>query len=206
MADDWRLRVTLAGGSGGLGGMGTRLKARDLARELTRQLGERIAVSRDGDELFLYAGTEDAARAAEDAVRGDMDQHDVSGEIELSRWHEEAEDWQPAEAALPATEEQRAAERARRIAREDDRAAAGEVGWEVRVALPSRHAARELADRLEREGVPNIRRWRYLFVATADEDAAREWADRLRGEAPAGSTVTVEGTFDAVQRSRPFGV
>src|SRR3954447_7920375 len=109
MADDWRLRVTLAGGSGGLGGMGTRLKARDLARELTRQLGERIAVSRDGDELFLYAATEDAARAAEDAVRGDLDQHDVSGEIELSRWHEEAEDWQPAEAALPAAEEQRAA-------------------------------------------------------------------------------------------------
>src|SRR3954452_163205 len=131
MADDWRLRVTLAGGSGGLGGVGTRLKARDLGRELSRQLGDRIAVSRDGDELFLYAGTEDAAHAAQEAVRRDMEEHDVKGELELSRWHEDAEDWEPADVAVPSTDAERAAERARLMEREDARAAAGEVGWEA---------------------------------------------------------------------------
>src|SRR4051812_19824067 len=197
MSDDWRLRVTLAGH-----GLGSRLRARDVARELSPQLGDRIAVSPAGDELFLYAGTEDAAHAAQEAVRRDMEEHDVKGELELSRWHEDAEDWEPADVALPSTDAERAAERARLMEREDARAAAGEVGWEARVEVPSRHAARELADRLEREGVPSVRRWRYVFVAAADEDGAHEWGDRLRGEAPAGSTVTVEGTFDAVQRSR----
>jgi hypothetical protein len=187
--------------------MRARLKARELEHEVAGDLGDRIAVSRDGDELFLYAGTEAAVRAAERVVRADMEEHGLEGTVELARWHDDAEDWEAPDAALPGTAEERAAEHARLMQREDrEEVAEGYASWEVRVELPSRDDARALAERLKREGVPSVRRWKYLFVGAADEDSAREWAERLRGEVPQESNVTVEGTFASVERRNPFAV
>jgi hypothetical protein len=50
----------------------------------------------------------------------------------------------------------------------------------------------ELAERLHGEGLSVVRRWRYLLVGAADEDAANVLAQRLRAEAPPGSTVIAE--------------
>src|SRR5436305_174020 len=115
-AEDWRVRVRLEEGGGwshdGLG-------ARSLGEDVSAALGDRVAVSRDGDELFLYAATEEAARAAEKVVRDDLAQHGGGGSVELTRWHDEAEEWRPADEPLPATDEERAAEHAARVARED---------------------------------------------------------------------------------------
>jgi hypothetical protein len=200
---DWRLRVTLAA-SEHAEALNARLQAEELTGEVADALGEGVAVSHDGAEIFLYTGTHAAARAAEQVVRDDLARHGWEAEIVVSRWHDDAEDWEPADAPLAATTAEHEAEHARAMRSEDAAAAAqGYAEFEARAALPSHHAARELSERLTREGVENTRRWRYVFVAAADEDAARQWAERLRSEAPPGTEVTVEGTFEMVERNMP---
>jgi hypothetical protein len=206
MAEDWRVRVELAGGDSMPWSEG-RLEARSLADDVAGELGDRVAVSRDGDELFLYVGDEAAARAVEQVVREDLASHGWSAAVELTRWHDDAEEWKPADVPLPATEAERAAEHQELVAEEDaETAAEGYAAWEVRVDLPSHREAKRLADRLEQSGVKPVRRWKYLFVGAADEDAARDWAERLRGETPDGSTITVEATFRSVERNNPFAI
>jgi hypothetical protein len=106
---------------------------------------------------------------------------------------------------LPGTAEERTAERERLMRREDEETREqGYAGWEVRVELPSRKDARALAERLRDEGVSTVHRWRYVLVGADDENAARELEERLRGEAPAGSKLSVEGTFASVEGHNPF--
>ncbi len=206
MHDDWRLKVTLAA-SEHAEALRSRLEAAELSDEVAHALGDAIAVSRDGAELFLYADTHEALRTAERIVREDLARHDWDGEVAASRWHPDAEDWEPADASEASSAAQREQEHARLMRREDaESAAAGAPQFEARAVLPTHHAARELSERLEREGVAHVRRWRYVLVGADDEDAARAWADRLRAEAPAGAEVTAEGSFASIERavSTPF--
>jgi hypothetical protein len=206
MADDWRVKVVMEG-EGHMPWSPDRLASRELAGDVGDELGDRVAVSRDGGELFLYADGEAAARAAEQVVRADLAEHGWQATVELTRWHDDADRWEPADAPLPSTEAERAAEHEELIESEDqETAAAGEATWEVRVELPSRGDARTLAERLEGEGLVPVRRWKYLFVGAADEDAANALAERLRGEAPAGSEITAEATFASIERSNPFAI
>jgi hypothetical protein len=206
MAEDWRVRVAMEG-EGHMPWSPDRLASRELAGDVGDELGDRVAVSRDGGELFLYADSEAAARAAEQVVRADLDEHGWKATVELTRWHDDADRWEPADAPLPTTDAERAAEHEELIQSEDqETAAAGEATWEARVELPDRGAARELTERLEAEGLRPVRRWRYVFVGAADEDAANAMAERLRGEAPAGSEVTAEATFQSIERNNPFAI
>jgi hypothetical protein len=59
----------------------------------------------------------------------------------------------------------------------------------VRVQLPSRHAAVELAERLQAEGRSVIRRWTLLVLGANDEDDAIALAQVAKKEAPAEATV-----------------
>ena len=76
--------------------------------------------------------------------------------------------------------------------------------FEVRIQCASRHDAGELSHRLSEEGTPHVRRHSYLLVGAADEDSANALADRLRGEVPAGSEVTVERNQRAIYDHRPW--
>jgi hypothetical protein len=49
-----------------------------------------------------------------------------------------------------------------------------------------------LAERLERDGIPVVRRSSFLLGGAVTEDAARALAERLRSETPAGSRIEVE--------------
>jgi hypothetical protein len=207
MAEDWRIHVVLSDTGGRGPWSADRLEARELASEVGEELGDRVAVSRDDGELFLYADGEDAARAAEKVVRADIDEHGWTATVELARWHDDAEEWKSPDVPLPATDEERAAEHASLVAAEDaETAAEGYAAWEVRVDLPSHRDAKRLADSLEAAGAEPVRRWKYLFVGAADEDAANEWAEQLRAQAPEGSKVTVEATFASVERNNPFAI
>src|SRR3954467_7525615 len=104
MAEGWRIHVVLED-SGGRGPWSAdRLEARELADDIGVDLGDRVAVSRDDGELFLYADSEDAARAAERVVRADLDEHGWAAQVELARWHDDAEEWKPPDVPLPATD------------------------------------------------------------------------------------------------------
>src|SRR3954447_24991492 len=190
MAEDWRVHARLGEQQNAID-LVERLEAMDLERDVMQRLSARVVVSRDGPDVFLYADTEDAAREAERVVRSLLEEHGYAGEVDVRRWHPDAEEWKPADVPLPRTEEEHHAERRELMEREAaEGVAEGFPEWEVRIELPSRHDAVELEKRLEAEGIPVTRRWRYLLVGALDEEQANELAERLRGEAPPGSNVT----------------
>lgn len=202
MHDDWRLHVTLEGAARAES-LAERLEAAQLSGEVASALGDAVAVSHDGAELFLYAGTRAAIETAEQLVRTDLDEHGWRAQIVASRWHDDAEAWEPADAPAAVTASEREAEHARLMRREDAESAADGPDFEVRAALPSHRAARELSERLTAEGVPHVQRWRYVFAGAPDEDAAERLAARVRAEAPPGTDVAAEGTFAYVERMMP---
>jgi hypothetical protein len=177
--DDWRIRIDV--GAEHAGGLLDRLglelgtTARELAKELEQR---RLAVSRDDNEIFVYAGSRAAAEqalAVIDAELGDAGiaahtsriEHWLAGE---ERWDDEpgGETWE----------------------QEDlDR---GHAPWEVRVSRGSHREAEALADQLEREGYEPVRRWNYLIVGTASKEDADELAARVHGEVEPGGALVYE--------------
>jgi hypothetical protein len=81
--------------------------------------------------------------------------------------------------------------------------AQGYPDYEVRVKCRSHGDARELADRLRQEGIPSVHRWQFVVLGAADEDDANALAERIRSEAPPGSTVTAEGSVAEADAEAP---
>jgi hypothetical protein len=105
---------------------------------------------------------------------------------------------------LPDSDAERAAEHAELIQQErQELEERGYPEFEVRVQFESRDAAEAFADRLRQEGFASARRANYLVIGAADEDIAKQLAERLRGEVGPGSVVSVEATSDAVLDERP---
>jgi hypothetical protein len=192
MADDWRLHAELLDETAARA-LTKRLEAEKLSQKLETSFGDRLAVSGDGPNVFVYAGDRGQADAAADAIRALAAANGWVVELDLKRWHPIAEEWEDPDVPLPQTDADRAAEHEQLIAKErEDTAQSGYAEYEVRVECPSHRDTVALAKRLHDEGVPVVRRWRYLLVGAADEDSANALAERLRGEAPAGSTVIAE--------------
>ena len=190
--DDWRVTVTLHD-EAHVGRALQSLREHEVEDDVRRRLGRRVAVSADGPRVFLYAGTEDAAREADRVVRQVLAERGLSADFALDRWHPAEEEWRDAEVPLPQSDEQRAAEHQRLEAEETQESlATGHAQFEVRVELPSHHAAVALADRLQAEGRPVIRRWKFLVLGANDSDDARDLAQVIKQEAPAGANVQVE--------------
>jgi hypothetical protein len=203
MNDEWRLQVDPRD-RGHAGALVERLSGRDLEHDLSSAFGDRVIVSRDGDRVFLYAGSREQAELARDHLQSLAAEHGWELDLDLKRWHPVAEDWEDPDAPLPADEAARHAERAEAMATEDaESAALGGPEFEVRVDLPSWHDAVSFAKQLTAEGAPAVHRFHYLLVGANDEDTARAIAERIRGEAPPGSKVTVEGSWAAVQSELP---
>ena len=192
MAEDWRITIDFDDE-----GDGTQLvewlAARRFESDELEHLGGRVAVSRDGSRVFLYADTEELARDADGVVRALLSSEGRQATMALERWHPVEQDWKDAGVPLPETKEELRAERDRQQAREAaESLESGEAEWEVRVSLPSREATHELAERLEDEGIPVTRRSTFLLVGAVNQDEATALAERLRAEASGGVTVEVE--------------
>jgi hypothetical protein len=192
VAEDWRITIDFDDE-----GDGTQLvewlAARRFESEERGSLGGRVAVSRDGPRVFLYADTEALARDADGIVRALLSSEGRQARLALERWHPVEQDWKDASIPLPRTEAEVEAERRRQQHREAaESLESGHAEWEVRVSLPSREATHELADRLEAEGIPVTRRSTFLLVGAVNEDEAKALAERLRTEAPEGAAVEVE--------------
>lgn len=201
MNDEWRLE-TDTGASGNE--VVQHLASRGLEHDLSEAFGDTVIVSRDDDTVFIYAGSREQAEVAGSLVAKLCEREGWTVATRLTRWHPDAEEWKDADEPLPVDPDSRRAEHAEAIA--DERAevaASGEPRFEVRVDLDSHRDAAGFAERLEAEGLPVVRRWRYLVVGAEDEDAAKALAERLRGEAPAGSEVSVEGSGRIAWEERP---
>jgi hypothetical protein len=215
MADDWRVTVTLDD-EGGIPLMEA-LRELRLEGAIRDRLEGRVSVSGgDGSLLspdrtiFLYADREGAARVAAGVVADVLRREDVRADIVLDHWHPIEEQWEPASVPLPSTDEEREAERRRLIEQETEESLeSGVPRWEVRLEVEDHRTARELADRLEADGVPVARHWRYLLVGAVNRDEAEALAERLRAEAPAGARIAVEPSGGAVWEvlpANPFAV
>jgi hypothetical protein len=190
--DEFRVEVDLDDDEHGYS-LRERLKALDLDDEARERLGRAVIVSRDGSRLFLYAATEQQARAAERVVRDLIEAEGLTAEVRVTRWHPIEEAWKDASLPLPQTEEERRAEYARREAAEAAEAQAeGEYDWHVVAHAPGRDEAFELEQRLANEGIPVARRWRYVVAGALTEERAHELARRIRVESPPGTEVSVE--------------
>jgi hypothetical protein len=207
MNDDWRVQIDFVE-EGMVDAVHDRLDAEELEHDLSRTFHDRVIVSRDGTTIFLYAGDREQAEKAEALVEQLARKEQEEVEVSFTRWHPEAEEWRPAEEPLPAETGATAAERAARVARErQESEEGGYPEYEVRIDLPSHGEAKDLVERLSAEGLRSVHRWRYVLLGAADEDGAKELADRIRAEVPPGSTVAVEGTWREAyaERSRsPF--
>jgi hypothetical protein len=120
-------------------------------------------------------------------------QRGVAADFAIDRWHPLEEEWENADVPMPQTAGQRDAEH-QRLEQDETRQslATGYAQWEVRVELPSRHAAVELAERLQAEGRTVVRRWTLVVLGANDSDDASALADQIKKEAPADAEVAVQ--------------
>jgi hypothetical protein len=204
MNDDWRLQIDLDD-AGVSGEVSDHLRAAELEHDLETAFDQRVIVSHEGETIYLYAGVRGQLEGAQKVVQGQLDQKGWDAKFELRHWHEVAEDWEEADASEPSSEAEKEAERARLMKTEDEETTerGGLAEFEVRVEFPSHREAKEFAEKLEAEGLEPVRRWKYMVVGAADEDAANELAERIRAEAPADSKVTAEGSLAVAWRERP---
>jgi hypothetical protein len=187
--EDWRIRIEVeeeehATGllerlAGELGS-----EARELAHELEAR---RLAVSRDGDTVFVYAPTRAAAEQAHAVVEAELRENEIEARTSaVEHWLDDEDRWDdepPGE-----TWEEEELER-------------GYAPWEVRVECASRQEAHRLAERLEADGYQPERRFQYLIVGTASREDADALASRLHGEVEPGGGLVWE-----TSPANPFAV
>ena len=179
MKDDWRIRIELPEE----GHIETLLGRLDLgsdeARQLVRELeGHRLAVSREGSELFVYASSRLEADKARAIIEAELAEEGIEARTsQVERWLPDEERW----SGEPPQETW-----------EEEELERGYAPWEVRVECESRDQAEKLADELEREGYRPIRRSHYLIVGTTSEEEARALARRVHGEAEPGGELVWE--------------
>ena len=203
MNDDWRLQIDFRE-DGYADALLDRLDARELEDDLSEAFHDRVIVTRNETTVFLYAGDREQAERARKLVEAFARREQEELDLDFTRWHPLAQQWRPADEPLPEDAAARVAEHQARIAGE--RKEVEEQGYpeyEVRVNLSSREGAEGFADRLRAEGLPTVHRWKFVIVGAGDEDSADALAERIRGEAPAGSEVVVQGTWRDIHNDLP---
>ena len=190
MADeDWRVTVALSDETNVQQTVQS-VREHEVADDVRQRLGDRVAVSADGPNIFLYATTEAAAREADRVVRDILKQRQVSADSTIDRWHPVEQEWEAATVPLPDTDAAVQAEHQHRIAEETQESLeTGQAGWEVRVELPSHRDAVELTTRLRGQGYPVARRWKYLVAGANNEDQAAALAREIETEVPGSVSV-----------------
>lgn len=196
--DEWRVEIDLDDDEHGLG-LGERLRAHDLDDEARKRLGRRVVVTRDGPRVFLYTGQEQEAREAERVARELVAAENLTADIAVTRWHPVEEAWKDAAIPLPQTPEgEREELRLKEEAKWQEAEREDSYDWLVKIALPGRAEAAELEERLEGEGFPVHRRWRYVTVDIVTEERANELAGRLRDDLPGEAEIWVDASPDDI--------
>ena len=189
---DWRVTISLSG-QANVEQARRYLTTQEVEQDVRDRLGRNIVVGSGDTQIFLYAGTEQAAGEAERAAREVLSQLGIEAQFAVHRWHPIEEEWESPEVAMPQTEAERQTEHQRL---EDDETAesiaAGVAQWQARVELGSHREAVALAAKLDSEGHPVVRRWKFLIVGASNDDDARALAEHIRQEAPADAEVTAE--------------
>lgn len=184
--DDWRIRIELGDATrlADLFSLDLGSEARELARDLE---GHRLAVSRDGDELFIYASSRREAGQALVVIEAELREREVEAHTSrIEHWLHDEERWDDEPPVRDG---------------EEELLARGYAPWEVRIECASHRDAEKLADRLEAEGYSVVRRFRYVVAGTASREEAAELARRVHGDVEPGGELVWE-----VAGHNPFAV
>ena len=186
--DDWRIRIELpdeAGAQDLLGRLGLReTDAEELADDLREQ---RLAVSQDGDTVFVYAATAMQAEQAARIVESELDDQGLTpSRFVTERWLQDEERWND-DPEQPDIEEELLQR--------------GYAPWEVRVEAGSLREAHDLAEQLRSEGYDVSRTFTYVIAGARSREEAVELARRIHGEVEPGGELVYE-----VQPQNPFAV
>jgi hypothetical protein len=186
--DDWRIRIELPDEEGAAGLLDKLGLRRGDAEEFADELREhRLAVSRDGDTVFVYASTGMQAEQASRVVEKELNEEGLMPtRFVTERWLRDDERWDDE----PDTGDV-----------EEDLLRRGYAPWEVRVECESLAEADKLAERLRAEGFDVSRTFTYVIAGTADREQAAELAKRVHGQVEPGGELVYE-----VQPSNPFAV
>ena len=180
MNDDWRIRIDLEEehAESLLERLGLDLgsEARELAKDLE---GRRLAVSRDDDTLFVYAGSRAEAERAREIIEAELREADLEGRVgTIEHWLADEDRWDD--------------EPPERFEAEREVLEHGLAPWEVRIEASSPEEAEQLAKQLQDEGLGVLRRHRYVIVGATSEEEAEELAKRLHGVPEASGQLVYE--------------
>jgi hypothetical protein len=186
--DDWRIRIELpdeAGAQDLLGRLGLReTDAEELADDLREQ---RLAVSQDGDTVFVYAASAMQAEQAARIVESELDDQGLSPtRFVTERWLQDEERWND-DPEQPDIEEELLQR--------------GYAPWEVRVEADNLRDAHDLAEQLRSDGYDVSRTFTYVIAGARSREEAVELARRIHGEVEPGGELVYE-----VQPQNPFAV
>jgi hypothetical protein len=204
MDDDWRLQIDLDD-EGVAGNLADHLRTAELEHDLSLDIDRRVIVSHEGERIFLYAGDREQLDRAQGVIQKFVDSKGWKANLELRHWHPVADEWEDPGTPLPTTDAEKEAEHAELMATEDEETAArgGRAEFEVSVKFPTSHEAREFAKKLKEEGLEPVRRFHYMVVGAADQDAADKLAERIRAEAPADAEVKAEYSLRELWDEQP---
>jgi len=186
--DDWRIRIELpdeAGAQDLLGRLGLReTDAEELADDLREQ---RLAVSQDGDTVFVYAASAMQAEQAARIVESELDDQGLTpSRFVTERWLQDEERWND-DPEQPDIEEELLQR--------------GYAPWEVRVEAEGLREAHDLAEQLRSDGYDVSRTFTYVIAGARSREEAVELARRIHGEVEPGGELVYE-----VQPQNPFAV
>jgi hypothetical protein len=186
--DDWRIRIELPDEEGAAGLLDKLGLRRGDAEELADELREhRLAVSQDGDTVFVYASSGMQAEQASRVVERELQEEGLTPtRFVTERWLRDDERWDDEPDAGDV---------------EEDLLRRGYAPWEVRVECESLAEADKLAEQLRSEGFDVSRTFTYVIAGAADREQAVELAKRVHGRVEPGGELVYE-----VQPSNPFAV
>jgi hypothetical protein len=186
--DDWRIRIELPDDEGARGVLERLGLAHGDAEALEDELREhRLAVSRDGNTVFVYAASGVQAEQASRVIERELEDDDLTPQrFVTERWLPQEERWDD---DPPAPDSQH------------DLVARGYAPWEVRVELDTLAEAHDLAEQLRNEGYGVSRTFTYVIAGTKTREEAVALARRIHGEVEPGGELVYE-----VQPANPFAV
>jgi hypothetical protein len=186
--DDWRIRIELPDEEGARGLLERLGFARSDAEELADELrAHRLAVSRDGDTVFVYAASGMQAEQASRIVEAELEEEDLTpSRLVTERWLRDEDRWddEPDQGDV-----------------EEELLERGYAPWEVRVEAKSLREAHDLAEELRAEGFDVSRTFTYVIVGAESREQAVELARRIHGRVQPGGELVYE-----VQPQNPFAV
>ena len=186
--DDWRIRIELPDEEGARGLLERLGLASSDAKELAEELRQhRLAVSQDGDTVFVYAATGMQAEQASRVIEQELQEADLAPKrLVTERWLRDEDRWNddPDQGDV-----------------EEELLDRGYAPWEVRIETKTLGEAHDLAEQLRWEGFDVSRTFTFVIAGTAGREQAVELARRFHGRVEPGGELVYE-----VKPQNPFAV